>query len=262
MYRSPLDRFLGATLGAYLGEALNNRPTGPEFDFSATPRARFLVLALDRPDPERLVAELDPAIDIGEAIFLALLPDLLRWHEHPERWRQRLEAFGQARSLPAGAIADYTLWGEAMTLLTRGKTSPDRLRSIFPSSDIPLSRKLATPREAIAASLAIFLETPDDFSLCLRRAYCCPCQRPITTILTGIGAGLYNGLTGFPIAWRVRGRKRPLWHEIDRRVREIHASWSGIDPIHPSPFSPSIAVAAAGTIQPRDHFRPISREDF
>ncbi|MEG3438212.1 hypothetical protein V0288_13870 [Pannus brasiliensis CCIBt3594] len=277
----PLDRFQGALLGIYIGESLGNLP-------GAFPRTRFLCLALENPDPDRLLATLPDGISPEEGSLFALLPEILAFYESPECWRERSEKIARIWSLPSGASADLALWGHALSRVAAGKNPIDRPfpREILPPVETPLfgqlervrdaiesdrpfpstARQLARSGEpigtAIALSLHAFGRTPSDFRLGTRIARSSPYQGALTTVLAGLWSGLYNGITGIPLAWRWRNRTDPLWREIEIRAGELYARWSGVDPRSAVPLSPSSAIATAGTIQPRKNFRPISREDF
>jgi hypothetical protein len=278
-----LDRFQGALLGLYLGEFLGNQ----SFPVSA-PCSRLLSLALDHAHPEQLWAATASSLAPESAILVAILPDVLAWHDHPDRWQQQLEMFRGAWPLSSEAIADCTLWGYGLTLLLRGKTSPSslipRLQTLLGDLATPLWQQLeqvqsALDRDrpflttasqlarsdspvggAIATSLYAFLQTPADFSLSLRRASYSPRQTGLITTLVGCWSGVYNGLQGCPISWRIQGQSSSLWKTIERQAEQLHAHWSGVDPT--SPLPPFIALALAGTLQPRDRVKLISQEDF
>lgn len=275
----PLDRFQGALLGVYIGESLVEIPR-------AFPRTRFLGLALENPDPDRLLAAIPAGISPEEASLFALLPEILLFYEDPERWRERSASLARIWSLPPGAIAERALWGYALSRVAAGKNPLDLPRELLPPLETPLlgqlegvrnavesdrpvassARQLARAGEpigtAIALSLHAFGRTPADFRLGADLARSSPYQRTLTVILAGLWSGLYNGMAGIPLAWRWRNRTDPLWQEIETRARELYARWSGVDPKSAVPLSPSSAVAATGTIQQRENFRPISREDF
>jgi hypothetical protein len=271
-----LDRFQGALLGAYIGESLENQPIAPKLCRQSLPRTRFLSLVLETGDPAVLLASLDRSVAPEEAIFLAILPDLLLGYEAPDRWRKRLDSFGTAWALSPSAIADCTLWGNLLSRLLSARSPVEtqifpELEPILPTiadgrslldSERQLTRAASSRQRAIAIALHSWRQTPGDGSVSIRRAFSSSCQQPLTTILAGIGAGFYNGLTGFPFAWRLSRQDDPLWQNLERRALELYGVWSGVDPIEASPLSASIAIAPAGTLQPRPNFSPVSREDF
>jgi hypothetical protein len=274
MLVSTLDRFQGALLGVYIGESLENQPLAPKLCRQSLPRTRFLSCALETDDPAVLLASLDRSVALEEAVILAILPDLLSGYETPERWRQRLDSFASAWSL--SAIADARLWGTVLSRLLSARLPLENqifpeLEPILPTSAEGLSllhsegqlTRAATPHQrAIAIALHSCLQTPGDSSISIRCAFSSSCQQPLTTILAGIGTGFSNGLTGFPLAWRLSKQNDPLWQNLARQAIELYGIWSGVDPMKISPLPAAMAIAPAGTLQPRPNFRPVSREDF
>jgi hypothetical protein len=274
MPASTLDRFQGALLGVYIGESLENQPITPKLCRQSLPRTRFLSLVLETRDPAVLLAALDRSVAPEEAIFLAILPDLLSGYETPDRWRQRLDSFATAWSL--SAIADAHLWGTVLSRLFSGRSLLEtqifpELEPILPTiaegrslldSERQLTRAATPHQRAIAIALHSCRQTPGDSSISIRCAFSSSCQQPLTTILAGIGSGFYNGLTGFPLAWRLSKQDDPIWQNLARQAIELYGIWSGVDPITISPLPAAMAIAPAGTLQPRPNFRPVSREDF
>jgi hypothetical protein len=276
MLGSTLDRFQGALLGVYIGESLENQPITPKLCRQSLPRTRFLSLVLETRDPAVLFASLDRSVAPEEAVLLAILPDLLSGYETPDRWRQRLDSFASAWSLSPSALADAHLWGTVLSRLFSGRSPLEtqifpELEPILPTlaegrsllpSEGQLTRAASPYQRAIAIALHSCRQTPGDSSVSIRRAFYSSCQQPLTTILAGIGVGFDNGFTGFPLAWRLSKQDDPIWQNLARQAIELYGIWSGVDPMKISPLPAAMAIAPAGTLQPRPNFRPVSREDF
>jgi len=81
---------------------------------------------------------------------------------------------------------------------------------------------------AIALAFYCFLYTPEDFRLCVIRAVRSGYQNPITAALTGALAGVYNGINGIPVSWRVAALKIPVFKKRRQLTDQLLAVWLGV----------------------------------
>ena len=216
------------------------------------------------------------------ALLFVLLPEILTWPDHGERWQARLNFW-----LKKGLISELTrqeaiIWGEAVGMLLQGKRPLNQLigqlLTINPKNKLleqiqsalgqnrPLESTLSTWAKdssplgiAIAASLYTFLQTSEDFAVSVRRANSSPYQRQLTTTLAGIWAGLYNGIEGIPLAWRQNLPKESVKQQLIDKAGEIYRISLGVSP-H-LVLSPHTAVAYGGTIQPRPSLKLVSQDN-
>ena len=275
---SPLDRLQGGLIGAYIGESLHNQPLIPAFNHEATPRTTLLLQALQ--SKEDLQIAIAAKQESESALLFVLLPEILTWPDHGERWQARLNFW-----LKKGLISELTqqeaiIWGEAVGLLLQGKKPLNQLMgqllTIKPKNKLleqiqsalgqnhPLefilsawAKDISPLGIAIAASLYTFLQTTEDFAVSVRRANSSPYQRQLTTTLAGIWAGLYNGIEGIPLAWRQNLPKEPVKQQLMDKAGEIYRISLGISP-H-LVLSPDTAVAYGGTLQPRPSLKLVSQ---
>ena len=276
---SPLDRLQGGLIGAYIGESLHNQPLIPAFNYEATPRTTLLLQALQSQEDFSLAIAAKQQSE--SALLFVLLPEILTWPDHGERWQARLNFW-----LKKGLISELTrqeaiIWGEAVGLLLQGKRPLNQLMgqllTINPKNKLleqiqsalrqnrPLESTLSAWAKdssplgiAIAASLYTFLQTSEDFAVSVRRANSSPYQRQLTSTLAGIWAGLYNGIGGIPLAWRHNLPKEPVKQQLMDKAGEIYRISLGVSP-H-LVLSPHTAVAYGGTIQPRPSLKLVSQD--
>lgn len=276
---SPLDRLQGGLIGAYIGESLHNQPLIPAFNYGATPRTALLLQSLESPEDffSATAANQHPE----SALLFVLLPEILTWPDHGERWQARLNFWRQKGLISELSQEEAIIWGEAVSLLLQGKRPLNQLMghllTINPKNKLlariesalrqnhPLQSTLsAWAKEssplgiAIAASLYTFLQTTEDFAVSLRRANSSPYQRQLTTTLAGIWAGLYNGIEGIPLAWRQSLPKEPIKQKLMDKAGEIYGISQGVSP--DLVLSPHTAVAYGGTIQPRPSLKLVSQD--
>jgi hypothetical protein len=103
------------------------------------------------------------------------------------------------------------------TTTTQLRRPPDNLGNREDASDM-----------AIALAFYCFLYTPEDFRLCVSRAVGSGYQTPITAALTGALAGVYNGINGIPVSWRVAALKLPVFIQRRQLTDQLLAIWLGV----------------------------------
>ena len=104
---------------------------------------------------------------------------------------------------------------------------------------------------SIALAFYCFLNTPEDFRLCVSRAVRTNHQVQLTSTLTGILAGVYNSMIGIPISWRLAANLVNPGIGPLQLADRLFAVWSGIYDVSAVEHRRHLAVAAPRVIQPR-----------
>lgn len=276
----PLDRLQGGLLGAYIGESLHNQPLIPTFNYETRPRTALLLQSLE--SGEDLLSAIAPSQRPESALLFALLPEILTWPDHEERWQARLNFWLKKGLISEFASEEAIIWGQGLSIILRGKTPLaeliGQLLTINPKNNLltqihsalrqnqPLhstlsiwAKELSALGIAIATSLYTFLQTPEDFAVSVRRANSSPYQRQLTTTLAGIWAGLHNGIDGIPLAWRQSLPKEGIKQKLMDKAGEIYQISVGLS--SNLSLSQHTAVAYGGTLQPRPNLKLISQRD-
>ena len=275
----PLERLQGGLIGAYVGESLHNQPLIPSFNYEATPRTTLLLQALQSQEDFSLVIAASRQSE--SALLFVLLPEILTWPDHGERWQARLNFWQKKGLISELTRQEAIIWGETVGLLLQGKRPLNQLMgqllTINPNNKLleqihsalrqnrPLESILSAWAQeisplgiAIAASLYTFLQTSEDCAVSVRRANSSPYQRQLTTTLAGIWAGLYNGIEGIPLAWRQNLPKESVKQQLMDKAEEIYRISLGVSP-H-LVLSPHAAVAYGGSLQPRPSLKLVSQD--
>ncbi|BAU63079.1 hypothetical protein STA3757_04340 [Stanieria sp. NIES-3757] len=114
-------------------------------------------------------------------------------------------------------------------------------------------------QKAIALAWYCFHSSPENFSLCIRRAMNTGSQSLTVVVLTGALAGAYNGMTGIPLNWRLASQNNVFLQRLKQESQRLLAIWSGMYQPNLETISQSI-FAAAGVIQPRSSLKIISQQ--
>lgn len=218
---------------------------------------------------------------------VATLPMALFFHENQELLRQHLVQAAAIWQLETDASAGMLAIATAMALtltetLNRTTLIPHILRGLGTEQSI-LAYRLqqvqtlieagadleTTTRKvrrlpanlgnrgdasdmAIALAFYCFLYTPEDFRLCVIRAVRSGYQNQITAALTGALAGVYNGINGIPVSWRVAALKIPVFKKRRQLTDQLLAVWLGVyDQKQINGRYKQAAVAAPNIIQRR-----------
>jgi ADP-ribosylglycohydrolase len=110
---------------------------------------------------------------------------------------------------------------------------------------------LARSCTSIALAFYCFLDTPEDFRLCVSRALRTGYQPQITAALTGALAGVYNSVIGIPAGWRLAANRINIGVQTLQLADRLLSVWSGIYDVSAVDRCPMVAVAAPRVIQPR-----------
>ena len=279
-----LNRFQGALLGSALTQASSG-----EGESSVPSRLLSLWLEsgrVDNPDwreiyqKQRNSSEINNQINNGQLAVL-LLPLTLFFHDSSYRLETQLRLFFNAWELSQDSWPEMLLWGQIISLTLRDRLQPNRLipqllavpTPLKPQleqlqqslgQNLPLAQVIADFRQsspeflAIAAALYCFASTPTDFRLSILRA---TTEKEVrgAAALTGALAGAYNSISGIPAPWRLAAQKNPALQEIPQQAKALLAVWSGNYCDLTGNSSAKLAVAAAGTIQPRRSWQMISQ---
>jgi ADP-ribosylglycohydrolase len=213
---------------------------------------------------------------------LWILPIALYFHDHRESLYDRVRQAAALWLHPQENVDEVLMWASAIAWILReapiGDGFLDRLLTTVEDPSTPMFRQLerlrtlrdrAVPLEAmlegshtghsptpptpLARAFYCFASTPEDFSLCVKRAARAANAPQAVAALTGVLAGLYNSSCGIPPRWRTH----PQAVRVNQQAEQLFASWSGVYQPHRQPVLTQ-AIAAAGAIQPRASLKIIS----
>lgn len=208
------------------------------------------------------------------------LPLVLFFHDLPARLDAELKRIASLWLHPEEPIEEILLWGEAIALILHDDLKPSqflpRLISRHPSRSSFLNalqdaieRRFSLQQTArmlgdrplaqkeIALALYCFSFTPDDFFLGWHRSRLLSAQLPLTAILTGTIAGLYNSCLGLAPSLHLS----PQRQQILEKAGLLFSAWSGCYIPDNRDRLSRTAIGTAGTIQPRKGFAPISQHE-
>lgn len=139
---------------------------------------------------------------------------------------------------------------QVQTLLEQGaglETTLAQLRRNFQyRSDLP-----SRPYTSIALAFYCFLNTPEDFRLCVTRAARTGDQRQTTAALTGALSGVYNSIIGIPVSWRLATNRINAGVKRQQLSDSLLSVWSGVYDVSAVDQCTVAAVAAPRVIQRR-----------
>ncbi|MEA5467761.1 ADP-ribosylglycohydrolase family protein [Spirulina sp. 06S082] len=209
-----------------------------------------------------------------------ILPLILFFHDLPNHLKIELTRTASLWLHPEESLAEILLWGEAIALILREQANmtqflPDLATHHPPCADIlnlmqeSRDRRLSLKQtvnmlsdrrpgaKEIALALYCFSFTPEDLPLCLHRALQLTQQAPLTAILTGAIAGVYNSSISVPSSWCLSASRQ----QTLQQGKLFFSAWSGC-------YSPNFgdrlvdnAIGGAGTLQPRKGFTTISQRE-
>jgi ADP-ribosylglycohydrolase len=136
------------------------------------------------------------------------------------------------------------------TLLEKGAgldTTLTQLRQDTQHLGTPLARSYTS----IALAFYCFLNTPEDFRLCVSRAIRTGCQPQIVAALTGALSGAYNSIIGIPVGWRLAANAIDIGVQRLQLADRLLSVWSGVYDVSVTDRCSLVAVAAPQVIQPR-----------
>jgi hypothetical protein len=210
------------------------------------------------------------------------LPLALFYHDSISHLEAQLGNFLNAWERPQASLPELLLWGQIIALALGNKLQPRLLMPQLLSRPTPLKPQLEQVQRCLerelslaqaiaefhhlspqfpemAAALYCFASTPEDFRLSTLRAAQIEGEFRGITALTGALAGAYNSISGIPVPWRLAAKKNPALQEIPTQAKALLAAWCGNYCCLTGDSSDQLAVAAAGTIQPRRAWQMISQ---
>ncbi|MCG8364197.1 MAG: ADP-ribosylglycohydrolase family protein [Pseudanabaenales cyanobacterium] len=156
-------------------------------------------------DSAALVAALIVAAVINLALQNRLAP--ARVISHLSSQIKELGHPANNQQLKNNPLSDPEVLSDALTLLQVIQTLVRQPAELAATAE--LLQEISTPFRALGLALYCFLSTPEEYGLTVIRALRWGDQPQLAATLAGILAGVYNGLGGIPIAWRL-GIQRPL----------------------------------------------------
>lgn len=249
-------------------------------------------------DTGRLEQQNDQEIEVGrdssEVISnssqaaLTALPIILFYHESFSLLAAQLRQNPRSWQYSTVILEDILIWGYILALALREKLDAKHLVDqilvgvgakqtpligqleqikIFLAQGRGLEQvveKLSTQANcsqvALALAIYCFATTPEDFYLCIRRASSTGKLAPITSALTGVLAGAYNGIAGIPLNWYVASQTNSIYRAAQQQAKLLCQAWSGI-------YQPDTAkicwfvVASPKVIQSRSSLSIISQKE-
>jgi hypothetical protein len=241
---------------------------------------------IDREYSQLLKKKFSP-IHISSVIALITIPLSLFFHDNPPQLRRQLQDCLQVWQQPPDTLESLLIWHRVIALIIREKASPPALISQFIQGELngetlligklkwiegePIPIKSSTYSSLISENPAFvplvlalyyFSCTPDDFRICVLRAQKSPYQPKLTTPLTGILAGVYNGWSGVPIVWRLELKHSQNAQIIHQQALRLLAVWSGVAQNSELNLISQVAIASPKVIQPRALLNIISQKDL
>ncbi len=139
---------------------------------------------------------------------------------------------------------------QVQTLLEQGAGLDTTLTQLRRNSQYR-SEPPSHPYTSIALAFYCFLNTPEDFRLCVTRAARSGEQHQTTVALTGALSGVYNSIIGIPVGWRLVANRSIAGVQKLQVAGRLFSVWSGVYDVSAIDQCPLAAVAAPRVIQPR-----------
>ncbi len=233
-------------------------------------------------------ADSSQVISNSNQAALTALPIILFYHENFSFLAAQLRQNARYWQDSTVILEDVLIWGYILALALREKLDAkhlvDRVLVSVGAKQTPLIGQLEqikiflaqgrsleqvveklstrTNLSQVALSLAIycFATTPEDFYLCIRRASSTGKLASLTTALTGILAGAYNGIVGIPLNWYVPSRTNSVYQAARQQAKHLYQAWSGIYQPEAAEIS-GLVVASPKVIQSRSSLSIISQKE-
>lgn len=290
----PIHRWQGGLLGSFVGEWLPQSNTDAQSIIPYLQIGQHLTKnliekrQLSEQDWLNLDQQYSSELNICRSgdLILALLPLILFEHDSKRELEQHLCLLQTLWQQPTETINDVLVWNYLCSLILTEQLQPqqwlDEIIQVARTRQTPLKellelvRKLlenavplhqsikqlsrkGTPNQlAIALSIYCFGSTPNDVRLSILRAS--QTQNLLTIALTGFLVGIYNSITGFPLAWRKASQNRPSTQFISQQAVQLFAVWSGVYEINTNSPFPKFPIAASGVIQRRTSLNIVSQD--
>jgi hypothetical protein len=290
----PIHRWQGGLLGSFVGEWLLESNTDAQSVLPYLQIGQHLTKdfiekrRLSEQDWLNLYQQYSSELNICRSgdLILALLPLILFAHDSRYELEQHLSLLETHWQQPTEVIDDVMVWGYLCSLILTEQLQPQRwlddviqiahtkqtslkellkLVKILLENAVPLhqgikqlSREGTSKQLAIALSIYCFGSTPNEVGLSILRAS--QTQNSLVLALTGFLVGLYNSISGFPVAWRKLSRNSPSTQFISQQAVQLFAVWSGVYEIKANSPLPTFPIAASGVIQRRTSLNIVSQD--
>ncbi|NEO27038.1 MAG: hypothetical protein F6K03_09115 [Kamptonema sp. SIO4C4] len=292
MHYSLLSRFQGGLLGGQIAGSLGETPVADAFPWSRLQQTAIAVLCrtgqLACHDWLAEIAQQDATVlhqqhqGNSAEVALGLFPLCLFFHDNLAALREMLVKGATIWLHPDESLDLLLLWGESVARSLQIPPNAIPMKTfLYPPKDFLRNSKkivseihnlqqqekgliqvvrgfsaLATTGEtAIALALYCFSDTPNHFALCLRRAAQTQPYANLTTPLTGMIAGTYNGVHSLSL---VR-RHLPKRSVTLQAAQQLFQAWSGVYAPTTETALAQTAIAASGQIQPRSSLSLLSQ---
>lgn len=106
---------------------------------------------------------------------------------------------------------------------------------------------------SVALAFYCFLDTPEDFRLCVSRASLSRYKPQTTAALCAALSGAYNSIIGIPVDWRLGANRLGIGIERQKLADRLLAAWSGVYSISEQQQRQSLSVAAPRAINSKHY---------
>lgn len=290
----PIHRWQGGLLGSFVGEWLPESNTDTQSVLPYLQIGQHLTKdliekrQLSKQDWLNLYQQYSSELNICRSgdLILALLPIILFAHDSRYELEQHLNLLETIWQQPTETINDVLVWGYLCSLILKEQLQPQRwlddliqiahtkqtpleellkLVKILLEDAVPLYQSIkqlsreGTPNQlAIALSIYCFGSTANDVHLSILRAS--QTQNSLMISLTGFLVGIYNSISGFPLAWRKASQNCPSTQLLNQQAVQLFAVWSGVYEIKANSPLPTFPIAASGVIQRRTSLKIVSQD--
>jgi ADP-ribosylglycohydrolase len=297
MRYSLINRFESAWLGGMLGEALahnkqqadwlkiSNYQPSLEIQEGRAIAQSLIEMGTCQQQQDR---EIEVERDNSSQAALTALPIILFYHESFSLFTTQLRQKARYWQNSALILEDVLIWGYILALALREKLNTqylvDQVLVGVGKQSTPLigqlkqikiflaqgkgleqvvenlSTRANFSQLPLALAIYCFATTPEDFSLCIRRAASTGNLASITSALTGILAGVYNGISGIPLNWYIASRTNSVYQAAQQQAKYLYQAWSGIYQPDTDEIS-RFVVASPKVIQSRSSLSIISQKE-
>ncbi|ELR98920.1 ADP-ribosylglycohydrolase family protein [Gloeocapsa sp. PCC 73106] len=275
MLCSTLSRFQGGIWGLLIPQHLSQLPEERNLvNFLAILQAKTLI---ESGNLDSIESKVTKNLTTSQ-LALANLPLILLFHDSPQLLKEKLTETVDKLNKPTETLKELLIWGKAIALGMRGKLEPQQLSEALLQENsqtileqqieliasylkqdysltqviYQLSRRRQPEQTPIALALYCFLFTPTDLASGITRAYYGGYQAEITSALTGVLGGVYNGYQSVPLKLRL-GTSPSI-------ANQLYTAWCGATPIV-SGILLTQAIAISGSLQKRSQLQIISQVD-
>lgn len=224
--------------------------------------------------------------DLLSIITVITTPLSLYYHDNPAQLRQELDYCFQIWEQSSENQESIFSWHRGIALILREKAEPNSLIeeiiAVAPQPETTFIKQLKKTKEGLEAGISLktlintmksdFIplilaltyvsDTPSDFRVSVLRAQKYACESLITTLLTAVLAGVYNGWSGVPVDWRLELQNSKTTQIIHQQASRLLAVWAGVLQLRELNTISEVAIASPKVIQYRPLLQIISQENL